>query len=95
MCPITGVPGAVPRGRLGENDTVCGDDTGSRRLQLPATTEGADMPNRIDSIDTVLRQAEDEETEIFPAAQEAFGDEVAARLDRSFRATKRRVAEAA
>jgi len=46
-------------------------------------------------VETVLHHAKEEESEIFPAAQKAFGDEVATRLDKAFRATKRRVAEAA
>jgi hemerythrin superfamily protein len=45
-------------------------------------------------ISTVGRHATEEENEIFPKAQEAFGKEVAERLDASFKATKKRVAEA-
>jgi hemerythrin superfamily protein len=45
-------------------------------------------------IDTVLHHAKEEENEIFPKAQEAFGKEVAERLDEKFKATKKQVAEA-
>jgi len=45
-------------------------------------------------IDTVGRHANEEEHEIFPKAQEAFGKEVAERLDANFKAAKKRVAEA-
>ena len=44
--------------------------------------------------DTVAHHAKEEETEIFPKAQEAFGKEVAERLDAKFKAAKKRVAEA-
>ncbi len=56
-------------------------------------------PHRKDTfqtlLDTVLHHAKEEETEVFPAAQEAFGAEVAQRLDANFRATKKRIADAA
>jgi hemerythrin superfamily protein len=45
-------------------------------------------------IDTVSQHANEEETEIFPTAQAVFGKEVAERLDRNFKAEKKRIAEA-
>jgi len=45
-------------------------------------------------LDTVLHHAKEEENEIFPKAQEAFGKEVAERLDASFKRVKKQVAEA-
>jgi hemerythrin superfamily protein len=44
-------------------------------------------------IDTVAHHAKEEENEIFPKAQEAFGKEVAERLDVSFKAMKKQVSE--
>ena len=45
-------------------------------------------------VDTVRHHAKKEETEIFGVAQEAIGKELALELDKSFRATKKSIADA-
>jgi len=60
---------------------------------LPASQERRDTFQTL--LDTVSHHAKEEESEVFPAAQAAFGDEVAQRLDVNFKAEKKRVTEAA